>query len=331
MNSVNNRQQMYYAINNDPQLRRAEEALKGTDNRLADASSVAKNAVPAYLEHLAGQNKQLLEKYDQMVAKVTPQIMKLQEQVNQLAQHHNVKTTPGKEAAPSNPGTRGDPAAKQSGTSPDARGRSENTQASGRDAPSSLERLTAENKQLGERLNQMESRFNSVVKGLQDQIGDLSKKLGGAGTPQTRTPPAAQGQQGAAQGQGQGQGQANQGAASGQGKQGAAQGQGQGQGQANQGASSGQGKQGAAQGQGQANQGASSGQGKQGAAQSNESNPSARSDEANQAPRTLEDLARDNEQLRARIDQMMAEFSKVISELQKQIEQLNNQINSLKG
>ncbi|WP_321863755.1 hypothetical protein [Pseudomonas paraveronii] len=309
MNSVNNRQQMYYAINNDPQLRRAEEALKGTDNRLADASSVAKNAVPAYLEHLAGQNKQLLEKYDQMVAKVTPQIMKLQEQVNQLAQHHNVKTTPGKEAAPSNPGTRGDPAAKQSGTSPDARGRSENTQASGRDAPSSLERLTAENKQLGERLNQMESRFNSVVKGLQDQIGDLSKKLGGAGTPQTRTPPAAQGQQGAAQGQGQGQGQANQGAASGQGKQGAAQGQ----------------------GQGQANQGASSGQGKQGAAQSNESNPSARSDEANQAPRTLEDLARDNEQLRARIDQMMAEFSKVISELQKQIEQLNNQINSLKG
>ena len=307
MNSVNNRQQMYYAINNDPQLRRAEEALKGTDNRLADASSVAKNAVPAYLEHLAGQNKQLLEKYDQMVAKVTPQIMKLQEQVNQLAQHHNVKTTPGKEAAPSNPGTRGDPAAKQSGTSPDARGRSENTQASGRDAPSSLERLTAENKQLGERLNQMESRFNSVVKGLQDQIGDLSKKLGGAGTPQTRTPPAAQGQQGAAQGQGQGQ--ANQGASSGQGKQGAAQGQ----------------------GQGQANQGASSGQGKQGAAQSNESNPSARSDEANQAPRTLEDLARDNEQLRARIDQMMAEFSKVISELQKQIEQLNNQINSLKG
>ncbi|WP_321848598.1 hypothetical protein [Pseudomonas paraveronii] len=309
MNSVNNRQQMYYAINNDPQLRRAEEALKGTDNRLADASSVAKNAVPAYLEHLAGQNKQLLEKYDQMVAKVTPQIMKLQEQVNQLAQHHNVKTTPGKEAAPSNPGTRGDPAAKQSGTSPDARGRSENTQASGRDAPSSLERLTAENKQLGERLNQMESRFNSVVKGLQDQIGDLSKKLGGAGTPQTRTPPAAQGQQGAAQGQGQGQGQ----------------------GQANQGAASGQGKQGAAQGQGQANQGAASGQGKQGAAQSNESNPSARSDEANQAPRTLEDLARDNEQLRARIDQMMAEFSKVISELQKQIEQLNNQINSLKG
>ncbi|MCP1508206.1 phage shock protein A [Pseudomonas marginalis] len=309
MNSVNNRQQMYYAINNDPQLRRAEEALKGTDNRLADASSVAKNAVPAYLEHLAGQNKQLLEKYDQMVAKVTPQIMKLQEQVNQLAQHHNVKTTPGKEAAPSNPGTRGDPAAKQSGTSPDARGRSENTQASGRDAPSSLERLTAENKQLGERLNQMESRFNSVVKGLQDQIGDLSKKLGGAGTPQTRTPPAAQGQQGAAQGQGQGQGQ----------------------GQANQGAASGQGKQGAAQGQGQANQGAASGQGKQDAAQSNESNPSARSDEANQAPRTLEDLARDNEQLRARIDQMMAEFSKVISELQKQIEQLNNQINSLKG
>jgi len=147
-----------------------------------------------------------------MVAKLTPQIMKLQEQVNQLAQHPKVKAASGKEAAPSNPSTRGDPAAKQNGTSPEARGRMDNnTQGAGRDAPPSLERLTAENKQLGDRLNKLESGFNSVVKGLQDQIGDLSKRLG-ADTPQTRMPPAAQGQ-----------GQANQGASSGQGKQGAAQ------------------------------------------------------------------------------------------------------------
>lgn len=199
--------------------------------------------------------------------------MKLQEQVNQLAQHPKVKAASGKEAAPSNPSTRGDPAVKQNGTSPEARGRMDNTQGAGRDAPPSLERLTAENKQLGDRLNKLESGFNSVVKGLQDQIGDLSKRLG-ADTPQTRMCPRSAGA---------GQGQANQGASSGQGKQGAAQGQGrpirvllpgqgkqgaaQGQGQANQGASSGQGKQGAAQGRGQANQGASSGQGKQGAAQ----------------------------------------------------------------
>src|SRR3989344_3884671 len=321
MNSVNNRPPMPntvgYDMSPNARLRRADESLRVPDSPLAKASSAAKNAVPAHLEHLSGQNKQLAEKYDQMVAKLTPQIMKLQEQVNQLAQHPKVKAASGKEAAPSNPSTRGDPAAKQNGTSPEARGRMDNTQGAGRDAPPSLERLTAENKQLGDRLNQLESGFNSVVKGLQDQIGDLSKRLG-ADTPQTRMPPAAQGQ-----------GQANQGASSGQGKQGAA--QGQGQGQANQGASSGQGKQGAAQGQGQANQGASSGQGKQGAAQSNESNPPDRSDESNQAPRTLEDLARDNEQLRTRIDQMMAEFSKVISELQKQIEQLNNQIKALKG
>ena len=299
MNSVNNRPPMPntvgYDMSPNARLRRADESLRVPDSPLAKASSAAKNAVPAHLEHLSGQNKQLAEKYDQMVAKLTPQIMKLQEQVNQLAQHPKVKAASGKEAAPSNPSTRGDPAAKQNGTSPEARGRMDNTQGAGRDAPPSLERLTAENKQLGDRLNKLESGFNSVVKGLQDQIGDLSKRLG-ADTPQTRMPPAAQGQ-----------------------------------GQANQGASSGQGKQGAAQGQGQANQGASSGQGKQGAAQSNESNPSARSDESNQAPRTLEDLARDNEQLRSRIDQMMAEFSKVISELQKQIEQLNNQIKALKG
>ena len=297
---------------------------------LANASSAAKNAVPDQLQQLAGQNKQLNEKYDQMVAKLAPQIMKLQEQVKQLTQYHNAKTTPGNEAAPSNPSTRGGPAAQQNSKSPDARGPAENTQASGRDAPPSVERLSAENKQLGDKLDQLESRFSSIVKGLQGQIGDLSKKLGGADTPETRTPPATpgagNGRQAAANNvPTKDAPNANQGAASGQGKQGA------GSGQGNQGAASGQGKQGA--GSGQANQGAASGQPNQAkpAAQSSESKPSARSDESSQTPRTIDDLARDNEQLRARLDHMMAEFTKMFSQLQQQIEQLSNQINSLKG
>jgi hypothetical protein len=279
---------------------------------LANASSAAKNAVPDQLQQLAGQNKQLNEKYDQMVAKLAPQIMKLQEQVKQLTQYHNAKTTPGNEAAPSNPSTRGGPAAQQNSKSPDARAPAENTQASGRDAPPSVERLSAENKQLGDKLDQLESRFSSIVKGLQGQIGDLSKKLGGADTSETRTPPATPGA-----------GNGRQAAANNVPTKDAP--------NANQGAASGQGKQGA--GSGQANQGAASGQPNQAkpAAQSSESKPSARSDESSQTPRTIDDLARDNEQLRARLDHMMAEFTKMFSQLQQQIEQLSNQINSLKG
>jgi len=356
MTSINNRQPMPYTVGYEmspkPTPIRGEDSAKASGNsgpqpssgpsrqpmnapqlahrELANASSAAKNAVPDQLQQLAGQNKQLNEKYDQMVAKLAPQIMKLQEQVKQLTQYHNAKTTPGNEAAPSNPSTRGGPAAQQNSKSPDARGPAENTQASGRDAPPSVERLSAENKQLGDKLDQLESRVSSIVKGLQGQIGDLSKKLGGADTPETRTPPATpgagNGRQAAANNvPTKDAPNANQGAASGQGKQGA------GSGQGNQGAASGQGKQGA--GSGQANQGAASGQPNQAkpAAQSSESKPSARSDESSQTPRTIDDLARDNEQLRARLDHMMAEFTKMFSQLQQQIEQLSNQINSLKG
>jgi hypothetical protein len=279
---------------------------------LANASSAAKNAVPDQLQQLAGQNKKLNEKFDQMVAKLAPQILKLQAQVNQLTQQQNAKTTPGKEAAPSNPSTRGGPAAQQNSKAPDARTPAENTQASGRDAPLSFERLSAENKQLGDKLDQLESRFNSTVKGLQGQVGDLSKKLGGADTPETRTPPATPG--------------------AGNGKQATANNMpAKDAPNANQGAASGKASPGAASGQ--ANQGAASGQSNQAkpAAQSSESKPSARSDESSQTPRTIDDLARDNEQLRERLDHMMAEFTKMISQLQQQIERLSNQINSLKG
>src|SRR5450830_1888918 len=338
MTSINNRQPMPYTVGYEmspkPTPIRGEDSAKASGNsgpqsssgpsrqpmnapqlahrELANASSAAKNAVPDQLQRLAGQNKQLNEKYDQMVAKLAPQIMKLQEQVNQLTQHQNAKTNPGKEDAPSNPSTRGGPAAQQNSKSPDARAPAENTQASGRDAPASFERLSAENKQLGDKLDQLESRFNSIVKGLQGQIGDLSKKLGGADTAETRTPPATPG--------------------AGNGKQAAANNMpAKDAPNANQGAASGKAGSGAASGQ--ANQGAASGQSNQAkpAAQSSESKPSARSDESSQTPRTIDDLARDNEQLRARLDHMMAEFTKMISQLQQQIEQLSNQINSLKG
>ncbi|WP_443699082.1 hypothetical protein [Pseudomonas sp.] len=356
MTSINNRQPTPYTVGYEmspkPTPIRGEDSAKASGNSssqpssgpsrqpmnapqlahrgLANASTAAKNAVPDHLQQLAGQNKQLNEKYDQMVAKLAPQMMKLQAQVNQLTQYHNAKTTPGNEAAPSNPSTRGGPAAQQNSKSPDARAPAENTQASGRDAPPSLERLTANNKLLSDKLDQLESRFSSTVKALQGQIGDLTKKLGGADTPETRTPPATpgagNGKQAAANNMpAKDAPNANQGAASGKASLGAA------SGQANQGAASGKASPGAASGQ--ANQGAASGQSNQAkpAAQSSESKPSARSDESSQTPRTLDDLARDNEQLRARLDHMMAEFTKMISQLQQQIERLSNQINSLKG
>jgi phage shock protein A len=356
MTSINNRQPTPYTVGYEmspkPTPIRGEDSAKASGNSssqpssgpsrqpmnapqlahrgLANASTAAKSAVPDQLQRLAGQNKQLNEKYDQMVAKLAPQIMKLQAQVNQLTQHQNAKTNPGKEAAPSNPSTRGGPAAQQNSKAPDARTPAENTQASGRDAPLSFERLSAENKQLGDKLDQLESRFNSTVKGLQGQVGDLSKKLGGADTPETRTPPATPGAGNGKQATANNMPakdapNANQGAASGKASPGAA------SGQANQGAASGKPSPGAASGQ--ANQGAASGQSNQAkpAAQSSESKPSARSDESSQTPRTIDDLARDNEQLRARLDHMMAEFTKMISQLQQQIAQLSNQINSLKG
>lgn len=338
MTSINNRQPTPYTVGYEmspkPTPIRGEDSAKASGNsgylpssgpsrqpmnapqlahrELANASSAAKNAVPDPLQQLAGQYKQLNEKYDQMVAKLAPQMMKLQAQVNQLTQYHNAKTTPGNEAAPSNPSTRGGPAAQQNSKSPDARAPAENTQASGRDAPLSVERLSANNKLLSDKLDQLESRFSSTVKGLQGQIGDLTKKLGGADTAETRTPPATPG--------------------AGNGKQAAANNMpAKDAPNANQGAASGKASPGAASGQ--ANQGAASGQPNQAkpAAQSSESKPSARSDESSQTPRTIDDLARDNEQLHARLDQMMAEFTKMISQLQQQIERLSNQINSLKG
>lgn len=338
MTSINNRQPTPYTVGYEmspkPTPIRGEDSAKASGNsgylpssgpsrqpmnapqlahrELANTSSAAKNAVPDPLQQLAGQYKQLNEKYDQMVAKLAPQMMKLQAQVNQLTQYHNAKTTPGNEAAPSNPSTRGGPAAQQNSKSPDARAPAENTQASGRDAPLSVERLTANNKLLSDKLDQLESRFSSTVKGLQGQIGDLTKKLGGADTAETRTPPATPG--------------------AGNGKQAAANNMpAKDAPNANQGAASGKASPGAASGQ--ANQGAASGQPNQAkpAAQSSESKPSARSDESSQTPRTIDDLARDNEQLHARLDQMMAEFTKMISQLQQQIERLSNQINSLKG
>ena len=338
MTSINNRQPTPYTVGYEmspkPTPIRGEDSAKASGNsgylpssgpsrqpmnapqlahrELANASSAAKNAVPDPLQQLAGQYKQLNEKYDQMVAKLAPQMMKLQAQVNQLTQYHNAKTTPGNEAAPSNPSTRGGPAAQQNSKSPDARAPAENTQASGRDAPLSVERLSANNKFLSDKLDQLESRFSSTVKGLQGQIGDLTKKLGGADTAETRTPPATPG--------------------AGNGKQAAANNMpAKDAPNANQGAASGKASPGAASGQ--ANQGAASGQPNQAkpAAQSSESKPSARSDESSQTPRTIDDLARDNEQLHARLDQMMAEFTKMISQLQQQIERLSNQINSLKG
>lgn len=338
MTSINNRQPTPYTVGYEmspkPTPIRGEDSAKASGNsgylpssgpsrqpmnapqlahrELANASSAAKNAVPDPLQQLAGQYKQLNEKYDQMVAKLAPQMMKLQAQVNQLTQYHNAKTTPGNEAAPSNPSTRGGPAAQQNSKSPDARAPAENTQASGRDAPLSVERLSANNKLLSDKLDQLESRFSSTVKGLQGQIGDLTKKLGGADTAETRTPPATPG--------------------AGNGKQAAANNMpAKDAPNANQGAASGKASPGAASGQ--ANQGAASGQPNQAkpAAQSSESKPSARSDESSQTPRTIDDLARDYEQLHARLDQMMAEFTKMISQLQQQIERLSNQINSLKG
>lgn len=204
MTSINNRQPTPYTVGYEmspkPTPIRGEDSAKASGNsgylpssgpsrqpmnapqlahrELANASSAAKNAVPDPLQQLAGQYKQLNEKYDQMVAKLAPQMMKLQAQVNQLTQYHNAKTTPGNEAAPSNPSTRGGPAAQQNSKSPDARAPAENTQASGRDAPLSVERLSANNKLLSDKLDQLESRFSSTVKGLQGQIGDLTKKFG---------------------------------------------------------------------------------------------------------------------------------------------------------
>jgi hypothetical protein len=104
MTSINNRQPTPYTVGYEmspkPTPIRGEDSAKASGNfgsqpssgpsrqpmnapqlahrGLANASSAAKNAVPDHLQQLAGQYKQLNEKYDQMVAKLAPQMMKLQ-------------------------------------------------------------------------------------------------------------------------------------------------------------------------------------------------------------------------------------------------------------
>ncbi|WP_443700487.1 hypothetical protein, partial [Pseudomonas sp.] len=95
MTSINNRQPTPYTVGYEmspkPTPIRGEDSAKASGNSssqpssgpsrqpmnapqlahrgLANASTAAKNAVPDHLQQLAGQNKQLNEKYDQMVAK----------------------------------------------------------------------------------------------------------------------------------------------------------------------------------------------------------------------------------------------------------------------
>lgn len=231
---------------------------------LVGTPASTKQADPARLEQLSQENNQLRNALNQLVAQFTPLITQLRQEVADLTQKLN-KGGEGEEGR--SPSTQGVTRGAESGAPTEASAPQKNTPVPEQEAPHSLQQLTAENNQLRETVDRLQTQFAAFVKELQAEIQALNKKLDGKDASPDQAAP----------------------------------------------------------------QGAGAG-----VSTSSDSSPVAKKpdvDEAKPSPqvneptpsdsRTVDDLIRENEQLRARIEQMIAQFTQVISQLKQQIEQLN--------
>ncbi|UII70206.1 hypothetical protein LVW35_21440 [Pseudomonas sp. HN11] len=141
---------------------------------------------PGQLAQLSQENNQLRDKLNQLVAQFTPIIMQMRQQVAELTQQLNKIGEPAKENSPSTPDVT---ERSKSGESPQASAPVENAPVSGQEVPRSLKHLTAENNQLRETVERLQTQFTAIVKQLQQQIQELNQKIGGPGTPPTQTAP----------------------------------------------------------------------------------------------------------------------------------------------
>lgn len=155
-------------------------------HRLVNSPASTTQADPGRLAQLSQENNQLRDKLNQLVAQFTPIIMQMRQQVAELTQQLNKTGEPANQNSPSTPdatkGSEGD-------EPPQASAPVENAPVSGQEAPRSLEQLNAENNQLRETVERLQTQFTAVVKQLQEQIQGLNQKIGGPGTPPTQTAP----------------------------------------------------------------------------------------------------------------------------------------------
>lgn len=140
------------------------------------------------LAQLDKENNELRDKLNQLVERFTPIILKLQQQVKELNEQLNGSKNPGKADAPPSQDAPGSPEVKPQAESPSTPPRAEDTPAPKAGTPRSFEELSAENKQLQETVDRLQTQFNTIVKQLQEQIDALKQKLSGAANPETQAP-----------------------------------------------------------------------------------------------------------------------------------------------
>lgn len=234
---------------------------------LVNSPASTTQAEPDRLAQLSKENQQLRGKLDQLVAQFTPVIIELRQQVANLTQQLNKPGEPAKEDSRSSPEIS---SGSRHSASPEASAPAENTPVSEQKAPQSLQQMTAENNQLRETVDRMQTQFNTIVKQLQEQIQALNKKLDGGDTPPAQTAPHA------------------------------------------------------------SDAGVNSSKDSSSAAAAPDTHEASSATQANDATssetRTVNDLLRDNEELRTRIEQMVTQFTQVISQLKQQIEELSARV-----
>lgn len=162
-------------------------AHKGLVN--APSSNASTNS--PQLAQLSQENNQLRDSLNQLVAHFTPIITELEQQIANLGQQAGMMESPAKGGAPSKQDASGRADAGQGKVPPEASARADNnTPVSGSEAPRSLEQLTAENDQLRETIERLQTQFTAVVTKLQKQIQALTQKMGGADASANEAPAA---------------------------------------------------------------------------------------------------------------------------------------------
>lgn len=142
-----------------------------THGHLVNPTASTTGADSARLAQLSQQNTQLRDAIQKVIGHFNPIITQLQEQVAELTQQVDGAGNTGKKpAAPSEQDVRSGPEHRES---------ADTAQASGHEAPHDVQQIVAENKQLRETVERLQTQFTMAVTQLQKQIQALSQKLGG--------------------------------------------------------------------------------------------------------------------------------------------------------
>ncbi|OIN49154.1 hypothetical protein BLL37_02975 [Pseudomonas azotoformans] len=160
---------------------------------MVNSPAPATQTDPGRLEQLSKENKQLRERLEQLVAQFSPLILKLQKQVDDLQEKLDKNGESAKGDSPPAPDAS---SGCGSSASSEVKAQSENAPVSEPQVPQNFEQISAENKQLHDTVEPLQTQFNTFVTRLQEQIQALNKKLAESGTPPSQVAPQASGAQG---------------------------------------------------------------------------------------------------------------------------------------